>query len=224
MYKGLNKLKPPSGGAKPIDMSILQQFFNVLDDTKYDNCVWRAIYSFAHEAIKRPDEYTTQKPTVSQLAWNGVDHVLPKDAKYCIFYYTKSKTNTLKNVEFSILLCKCPAICAVHEIFRILYVRKHTESDCIFTFADRKVLSYNTLRNKTRDLCKELHLDHTSLTPHGLRKGGAQAQARQGIAPSVTMAQAGWKSFQTYLLYIQNMPVQDQINSMLKWLSVSKHR
>ena len=217
---GLNRLKPPSGGSKPIDFDIIKLFYSVLNERNYDDCVWRAVYAFGHNAIKRPGEYTTDRPLVSALQWNGRDWRLPKstDVHFCTFNYSKSKTNQLGKAEWAVLSCMCPNPCALHELYRILCVRVDlSPTNPIFIFRNGMILNYNKLRNKTNYLKKKLKLENLDLTPHGVRKGGAQDLIARGVPPALIMSQAGWSSTKSLHTYIKNMPKEKSVKWFLKW-------
>ena len=40
---------------------------NTLKENDYDDCIRRAIYSFAHTAIKRPNNYSVLKSVIGDL-------------------------------------------------------------------------------------------------------------------------------------------------------------
>eukprot|EP01083_Nonionella_stella_P023641 65408_1 len=70
IWSSLEK-KKPTKGAKALNNSIVLDMFKFLNENIYDDCIWRATYAFAHNAVKRPNQYTTLKPVLSQLTWNG---------------------------------------------------------------------------------------------------------------------------------------------------------
>ena len=152
-WNGYGKIKLASDGAKPINNNVIISIYSLLNDEKYDDCVWRAISAFAHNAIKRPKEYTTQTLVLSQLQWNGIDWKMPKIAKFCIFNFNKSKTNATKRNEWAILICLCgdKRVCALHEVHRICIVRKGLQStDPIFTFPNGKTLTYDMVKKQNQ--------------------------------------------------------------------------
>ena len=222
---GLDRLKPPSGGSAPVDFDVIKLFYAELDDKIYDNCVWRAIYAFGHNAIKRPSEYTTDKPLVGALQWNGISWKLPEpvDVHFCTFNYFKSKTNQLGRAEWAVLICMCPNPCALHELYRILCVREDLDPSLpIFIFKNGKILDYNKLRNKTSYLIKKLKLVNLDITPHGMRKGGAQDFIARGVPPALIMSQASWKSLSTLQLYIKNMSKKKSVDWFVRWWSTQQ--
>eukprot|EP01083_Nonionella_stella_P189670 701911_1 len=106
IWSSLEK-KKPTKGAKALNNSIVLDMFKFLNENTYDDCIWRATYAFAHNAVKRPNQYTTLKPVLSQLTWNGScpGWKVPKVVHFCIFSFNKSKTNTTGKEEWAVLIC-----------------------------------------------------------------------------------------------------------------------
>ena len=227
---GRSRQKPPKSPKHPITNRIISIWFNSLKKSKWDNVVWRTYAAISHNSIRRNAEMARcdiNGISFKMFLWSSGTYK-PRMGKYekwvCLFF-NKSKMNTTGRPQVALMPCKCPNICAMHELEQLSFLCPSiTPNGRVFKFTDGSVLNYAKSLKWIKERCKETGMDPTKFGTHGFRSGGAIDQMDQGISTNTIMQQAGWASIRSLKRYVDKRTAPQLLNSALISYGLKPHK
>ena len=121
---------------------------------------------------------------------------------YLVYCFSKSKTNQFGKEEKVVCVCQCPETCQVHEIVKMLMMRKTIKGeDKLFWLKDGSSPSASDINNLIINLSKLSGLDPSKFRSHQLRSGGVVDYLTAGVPDSIVQEMARWRDLNSMIPY-----------------------
>jgi hypothetical protein len=123
---------------RPVTRTLLIRMLALLSQRDFTACVLRAALCVAFFGMLRISEFTVpslRQPVSSSLLRCSMIRFFPSRARasYCTLRIPQSKTDQFRSGHTIVLVCGCPAPCAVHELLRMLSFRHvRSSSEALF--------------------------------------------------------------------------------------------
>ena len=197
------QLRPPGLKEKePITMGFLEQLLSTLDKECDDQQMMRAMLAFAYGGMLRVSEYhygprAKCKPKVGDIKEISEEHL--------VYEFRASKGNQLQERERVVMCCRCPRVCAVHEIWTMLKRKgdKLSREQNLFALSDGRSLRDDQINSLISKLCDELGIDDTNATSHCLRAGAITDALAAGVPQAIVQVLSRHKDPKSMLPYIR---------------------
>ena len=191
--RGIRRLGCPSRAARhPLSMEDLLLIYGELNTlVPYDLAFWAAV-TLAFRGLLRKSHYTYSRHT---LRWQDVS-VYPD---HLVVRVRTSKTDQFATRGHRILLNASPGspLCPVFWISELSRIYNPMESDYLIRVPGPlglAPLSYPWFNEKLKQSASAVGLDHTSISSHSLRHGGASFMSANGCNLLDIRARGGWSS------------------------------
>ena len=204
---------------EPITSDILKKFMNLLSDGSYDHQTLRGLLCLAKFGVLRVSEYSYgtggNAPRVRDCK------VIPDmdNPMYLVYCFSKSKTNQFGRDEKVVCICQCPEPCPVHEIVKMLMMRRVIKGDDkLFWLKDGSSPTASDINNLIINLSKLCGLDPSKFRSHQLRSGGVVDYLAAGVPDSIVQEMARWRDLNSMIPYkkLSAQHIADILNSHRK--------
>ena len=114
----------------------------------------------------------------------------------------KSKTNQYGRVERVVCICQCPEPCPVHELVKMLKMRKRIRgNDELFWLKDGSFPTASDINNLIINLSKLCGLEPSKFRSNQLRSCGVVDSLSAGVPDSIIQEMARWKNLNSMIPY-----------------------
>ena len=187
---------------EPITSHILKKYLAILCDGSYDHQTLRSLLCLAKFGVLRVSEYSYGEGGYAPL----VKHcsIIPDmdNAMYLVYRFNKSKTNQFGREERVVCICQCPEPCPVHELVKMLKMRKYIKADDkLFWLKDGSSPTASEVNNLIKNLSKLCGLDPSKFRSHQLRSGGVVDSLTAGVPDSIIQELTRWKNLNSMIPY-----------------------
>lgn len=208
----LDTLEEIDHSKKPIRAELLSQMISTLNPASRDDCVRRAVWSIAHNTMRRGTETTQENENGVQpvmVEWqNGTTkplHYTRGRDKWVSIHFDRSKTNHSHRPQSAFLWCRCKesadfkfpcGFCAFYDLYKMRRYIKPKQQ--LFEMTNGKTYRMTQFRE---DLQMAYHIvtgeDKHDIATHSLRSGGYQDAKAAGQSEALILEQAYWKSMES---------------------------
>ena len=216
---------PPEAPKFAITDSILDIWLKKLETFKmsrYDKSVWRSFCAVSHNSLRRNAElsrYDIGGVKFGMFSWSSGTYKprWREGEKWAAMSFNKSKMNTTRRPQIALLPCRCPRVCALHELVYLWRFSGRTQpGDSVFRLEDGTVIDYGRTYRWIKKMAVVTGMDPKRFATQGFRAGGAIDQVDAGIAPRIVMQQAGWKSERSLRRYRSKRTASQLLESAIK--------
>ena len=190
--------------------------------SRYDAAIWRAFCAASHNSIRRNSELTRcdiDGVRYGMLLWSSGGSVPAHDhtETWVALFFDKSKMNHTGRPQVALMSCRCPKVCALHELIYVAHHAHSTEpSDQIFRFHNGKVINYKRSLRWIKRMCAATGMDPTMFATQGFRSGGCVDHLDEGYDEPLIMQQAGWRSRKSLKCYADKRTARQLLKTAVK--------
>ena len=177
---------------RALTADIMEQLLQRLNGAKRDQQMMRALLAFAYGGMLRVSEYAYGKGTVNKPR---VRNITEMSNERLVYQFNHSKTNQTKRAERVVMCCRCPRICAVHEVAAMLSMRRNkSRGEPLFQMSDGHCPTIEDVNSIVKKLAAECGIPREEVSSHGMRAGAITDALAAGIADSVVQVMSRHKS------------------------------
>ena len=187
---------------EPITSHVLKKCMVLSCDDSHDHQTLRSVLCLAKFGVLKVSEYSHGEggcaPRVKDCS------IIPDmdNAMYLVYRFNKSKTNQFGREERVVCIHQCPEPCFVHELVKMLKMRKRIRGDDkLFWLKDGSSPTATDINNLIINLSKLCGLDPTKFRSHQLRSGGVVDSLSAGVPDSIIQEMARWKNLNSMIPY-----------------------
>ena len=176
----------------PLNATTLTLLCEHLQRSNSDQATLRAMLAFAYGGMLRVSEYSYGARAKVEPRFRNIVEITNE---LLVYEFKSSKTNQTQRTERAVMCCRCPQICAVHEI-RALIKRNKRKSpdDFIFQLSNGCRPTAHAVNTLIKNLCERHGLRSDQFSSHCIRRGAISDALAAGVPNSIVLELARHKS------------------------------
>ena len=194
---------------------IMMKMMQHLSPRCHDQQTLRAVLAFAHGGMLRVSEYSYGSGTHNKPTWRNITSI---SQRHLTFAFRPSKTNQTKRREEVTMCCRCPSVCAIHELLHLVRMRGGTvrPNDFIFQLADGTLPTAVSINHTIKNLAEKCGIPGELVSSHCIRAGAITDALTAGVPDSAVQLMARHADARSMRPY--NRPTPEALCSRMQQL------
>ena len=158
---------------------VLNRIMSRLSTKSPDEQTARAMLAFAYGGMLRISEYAYGQRAKARPTWSNISEF---NDDRIVYNFRSSKMNQTRRRERVVMCCRCPQICAVHELMAMRRLKgRQQPSAPLFQLSDGSCPTGSEVNNLIKQLSEECGIDSNLVSSHCIRAGAITDAIAAGI-------------------------------------------